>query len=74
MSRKKGYKNKIKNASKIIKNYKEINKCSICNGKYDGYGHNADPINDGRCCSKCNSEFVILKRLEDVMKVYEKNN
>ena len=45
-------------------------KCTICfndigvddNG-WDG-GHNAQPINDGRCCNACNEEVVIKARLQ----------
>lgn len=45
-------------------------KCSICfqpigvdaNG-WDG-GHNAQPINDGRCCEACNETVVIKARLQ----------
>ena len=44
-------------------------KCSIC--KYNdilppGYGNNAQPINNDRCCDWCNNEFVIPKRLKDM--------
>jgi len=44
-------------------------KCSICKNKIekvDGYdnSHNAMPVNDGRCCDKCNKEVVIVKRFE----------
>tara|TARA_R110002020_G_scaffold181370_3_gene376258 strand:+ start:6052 stop:6324 length:273 start_codon:yes stop_codon:yes gene_type:complete len=27
-------------------------------------GHNAMPVNDGRCCDKCNEEVVLVKRFE----------
>ena len=27
-------------------------------------GHNAEPINDGRCCTRCNAKVVIPKRME----------
>ena len=45
-------------------------KCSICfneigidaNG-WDG-GHNAHPINSGRCCDFCNETVVIKARLQ----------
>lgn len=43
--------------------------CSICQeliGKdVSGWeeGHNAQPINDGRCCSHCNVTVVIPARL-----------
>ena len=40
-------------------------KCSICNIKHeDEYGHNAQPINNGRCCSVCNIEVVIPTRIK----------
>lgn len=53
--------------------------CSICKGEIDvlkddkgkvvwSDGHNAEPINDGRCCTKCNDEVVITRRIEDAMK------
>jgi ABC-type polysaccharide transport system permease subunit len=37
--------------------------CSICKKKYVGFGNNAEPINDGRCCDKCNNT-VIIERLK----------
>ena len=52
--------------------------CSICKAKIDeqftknankvywSEGHNAEPINDGRCCSECNAWIVIPKRLFDI--------
>jgi len=39
-------------------------KCSICNEEHgDRYGHNAEPINDGRCCAVCNATVVVPMRL-----------
>ena len=38
--------------------------CSICNEDFEGHGHNADPINDGRCCEFCNFSMVIPARLD----------
>ena len=38
--------------------------CSICGKKYKGYGNNARPVNDGRCCDDCNDNVVIPKRIE----------
>jgi hypothetical protein len=46
--------------------------CSICRKPYTGYGNNAQPINDGRCCDDCNSIVVIptrMRRLAQRMKV-----
>ena len=41
--------------------------CSICkNDVRDKYGHNAQPINNGRCCENCNYMFVIPKRLKEM--------
>ena len=44
--------------------------CSICNEQitsdyigWDG-GHNASPINEGRCCGVCNDLEVVPARLE----------
>lgn len=38
-------------------------KCSICGKKYDGYGNNARPVNDGKCCDYCNANVVIPARI-----------
>ena len=48
-----------------------MKKCSICkqtiqpdfNG-WDG-GHNAEPINSGRCCGMCNDYVVTPRRISD---------
>jgi hypothetical protein len=53
--------------------------CSICKetiekhvdpkGKvYWDQGNNAEPINDGRCCDKCNMTVVIPARLGRIIK------
>ena len=50
-------------------------RCSICDGHIEPLrndkgdvvwegGNNAQPINDGRCCSECNSTVVLAARLE----------
>ena len=39
------------------------NKCCICKKKIVGYGNNAWPVRDGRCCDTCNWEYVIPARL-----------
>lgn len=41
-----------------------MNKCSICRKGYDGHGHNAEPINSGYCCDKCNKEVLKARMLE----------
>ena len=41
--------------------------CSICGIKGIGeWGHNAQPVNDGRCCDSCNSNVVIVRRMNDI--------
>tara|TARA_R100000152_G_C6782171_1_gene218763 strand:- start:6469 stop:6684 length:216 start_codon:yes stop_codon:yes gene_type:complete len=55
----------------------EVKKCSICDdyidvmmvGKERGWddGHNAEPINEGRCCNQCNEDVVIPTRLAQVL-------
>ena len=53
-------------------------KCCICKEKIDkltlpnsdqvfwDQGHNAQPVMEGRCCTKCNMEVVIVERLKDI--------
>ena len=52
-------------------------KCSICEENLEeqkhpitgeifwNKGHNAEPINDGRCCDRCNYTIVIPKRIKN---------
>ena len=47
-------------------------KCCICGNPIDGYGHNSEPVNHGRCCNKCNVEVVIPRRKE-LMEVINKS-
>ena len=58
--------------------------CSICGnvigkeaGGWNG-GHNAEPINDGRCCGTCNDTLVIQARIrkqkDEVRKGGEESN
>ena len=42
---------------------KPVRLCSICGVEYRGHGNNADPINDGRCCDKCDHTVVIPTRI-----------
>ena len=55
----------MKTCSKCGKNidihYKESGK------PYWSDGHNAEPINDGRCCSECNMTVVLPTRLRQAM-------
>ena len=39
--------------------------CSICKCDIDDkFGHNADPVNSGRCCGRCNTMYVIPTRIK----------
>lgn len=46
--------------------------CSICGQKYEGYGNNAQPVNNGRCCDQCNTLIVIPRRIQNLIKGKEK--
>lgn len=41
----------------------KTNVCCICGKTYEGYGNNADPLANGRCCDECNAD-VIKRRVE----------
>jgi hypothetical protein len=48
--------------------------CSICGGPIDvppgstwTRGHNAQPVNDGRCCSECNNGVVLPLRIAHML-------
>lgn len=46
--------------------------CSICQGvirkEVSGWegGHNAAPVNDGRCCASCNDAIVLPARIKQM--------
>jgi len=52
--------------------------CSICNQPVqpnaNGWtgGHNAEPINDGRCCDQCNDRIVIPTRIVAIYRAENK--
>lgn len=58
---------------------KKVGTCSICQGVIDvqvnpktgevfwEHGHNAEPVNSGRCCSKCNDTIVIPARIRKMV-------
>lgn len=48
--------------------------CSICGKNYEGYGNNAQPVNDGRCCDECNGTIVIPRRFQDAANRREKES
>ena len=48
-------------------NNEEVKTCCICGKKFRGFGNNAQPVKDGRCCDECNSTVVINARLEQMI-------
>ena len=43
--------------------YEKTGTCSICGKTYEHWGNNAWPINEGRCCDKCNLDYVVPARI-----------
>ena len=37
--------------------------CCLCRHVYEGFGNNAQPLKDGRCCDDCNSKVVLARIL-----------
>jgi hypothetical protein len=48
--------------------------CSICGRRYDGRGHNAAPVNTGRCCDLCQITDVLPARAEALRREKEKSD
>lgn len=44
----------------------EKQNCAICGKPIVGFGNNALPVAEGKCCDKCNQEVVIPARLKSV--------
>jgi hypothetical protein len=38
-------------------------KCCLCKVNIKGYGNNAQPLKNGRCCDECNITKVIPARI-----------
>ena len=32
--------------------------CVLCKQFYEGFGNNAEPLAEGRCCDKCNEKVI----------------
>lgn len=47
--------------------------CSICVKNYEGYGNNAQPVNNGKCCDECNITIVVPRRFQDAKNRREKD-
>ena len=48
-------------------NYEKFIKEESVNEINDKFGNNAEPVNDGRCCSDCNSTVVIPARIKEML-------
>lgn len=35
--------------------------CAICAKPYKGFGHNAQPLKNGRCCDACNARVLVAR-------------
>ena len=44
----------------------DSNKCIICGEQIVGYGNNAEPVAEGRCCDDCNISKVIPARISQL--------
>ena len=50
-----------------------MKECSICRcDLIPKNSHNAEPVNDGRCCTKCNFEKVLPMRLQEIININKK--
>ena len=47
-----------------------MKKCVICKKEFEGFGNNAEPIKEGRCCDECNVK-VFIKRIKNIKKIEE---
>jgi len=37
--------------------------CCVCGKEYTGFGNNAEPVMEGRCCDECNRTKVLPLRM-----------
>ena len=51
----------------MIKGTRDMSKCIICKEKYTGYGNNAMPVANGKCCDRCNATVVIPARIARII-------
>jgi len=57
--------------TKKIKEEDKVKICSICQRLFKGWGNNAQPVNNGRCCDECNAKVVIPARLAIFYRKYK---
>jgi len=41
--------------------------CLICSGAIVGFGNDAQPITDGRCCDRCHAERAVPERVRRML-------
>jgi hypothetical protein len=59
--------NQARNERRVLAKLARQSKiCSICGNSYEGFGNNAWPINDGRCCDDCNKIVIARRVLEAI--------
>ena len=46
-----------------------VKACSICGGAIVGFGNDAQPISDGRCCDRCHAERVVPERVRRMLQL-----
>ena len=42
-------------------------KCVVCDEQYYGFGNNAAPLKEGRCCDDCHWKRVLPARINEVI-------
>ena len=62
----------LEEAREIDYERREATICCICGEEYDGFGNNAEPTAEGRCCDECN--IVVLLDRVSRMEQDENNN
>ncbi len=46
--------------------------CCVCGQQINGYGNNAEPLMQGRCCDNCNITQVVRLRMQELPRAKEK--
>ena len=51
--------------------------CCLCQGEFVGFGNNAQPVGNGRCCNMCNHDVIMFRlglRTGDIVEVIDLTN
>mgnify|MGYP003624805032 FL=1 len=46
-------------------------KCVLCGETKEEFGHNPEPIAEGKCCTDCNAGKVIPARMKELTDFYK---